>query len=356
MQKPARKMWLGRILAVTVLSTLCLSQPVSVPRGKPFPHDIRPGRGVRAVHRLSQYNPALSGTPGDTRVYVLEGREKGGTAVVAAGTHGNEIAGIMAAILLVEHSSVKKGRLLVIPHANNSAITYPDPRRPGPTSIRLKTAGGERRFAYGARLTRPDHQGQPDPEKFRHPSSTTTLDGFEARNLDRAYPGVRDGNLTQRIAFGILELLRREEADVAFDLHEAGPESRLAWMVVANPKNVETAANAILNLDMAGIPMQLEPSAETFRGLSHREWGDATRAQSFLFETPNPAMVSRASAADPVHDPKLPLNRRVGVHLSTLKAILDAFNEPSAPESRILLENVPGWPEISKSDLGSFYK
>src|SRR5512146_13100 len=85
-------------------------------------HDIRPGPGVTAVKHLSDYLPALAQTPGDSEVYILDGKERGGTVFVAAGTHGNEIAGIMTAILLVGRARAQKGRLIVVPHANNSAV------------------------------------------------------------------------------------------------------------------------------------------------------------------------------------------------------------------------------------------
>jgi hypothetical protein len=220
----------------------------------------------------------------------------------------------------------------------------------------VPAARGKKEFIYGSRFTKPEHQGENDPLQFRHPQSKDLLDGREARNLDRAYPGVADGNLTQRIAYGILQLLQKESADVAFDLHEAGPESRLAWMVVANPKNVETAALAVINLDAAGIPMKLEPSSETFRGLSHREWGDATKAQCFLFETPNPAQVQDPGGVDMVNDAKYPLSKRVGVHLSTLLAILEAYNEQASPQLAVKLLDVPDLPEITKSGFGSFFR
>jgi predicted deacylase len=344
------------ILLLSTMASLGQEAIVKVPRGKPFKHDIRPGPGVTSVRWLSRYNPAVAKTPGDTRVYILEGKERGGTVVVVGGTHSNEIAGIMAATVLVEHARVLKGRLIVIPNANNSAVSYTDPQRPGPEFITVPTSSGQRRFKYGARLTRPEHQGQADPPKYHHPRSDEMLESAEARNLDRAYPGQAKGNLTERIAYGILEVIRSEGADIAFDLHEAGPESRLAWMVVANPKNVDTAALAIVNLDAAGIPMKLEPSSETFRGLSHREWGDATKAQAFLFETPSPTMVSNPRGADTLNDPKYPLARRTGVHLSTFMAVVDAYNELAKAELAIRLQDVPGWPEISKAGLKSFLK
>ena len=57
------------------------------------------------------------------------------------------------AIVLVEHARVASGRLIVIPHANNSAISWVDPTWTGPSSFVLKTASGVRTFMFGTRLT-----------------------------------------------------------------------------------------------------------------------------------------------------------------------------------------------------------
>ena len=338
-----------------VLSPSVLAQVV-VPAGKPFEHDIRPGPGVTGKKMLSAYLPSLANTPGDTTVYVLDGKEPGATVFVAGGTHANEIAGIMAAVVLVERARVQKGRLVVVPHANNSAVTWADPRRPGPEYITLTTGSGERRFKYGARLTRPEHQGEKDPPRYHHPASTEQLEGAEARNLDRAHPGIREGNLTQRIAYAMVRLLEAEEVDLAFDFHEAGPGSRLAWMIVANPKNLEVGALAVLTLETSGVSMKLEPSSETFRGLSHREWGDATKAQSFLFETPSPTMADDTKGADTVNDAQLPLARRVAVQLASFAAVVDAHNEnaPAARKASVL--DVPGLEEMTKSGVGAFLR
>ena len=285
-------------------------------------------------------------------VYVLDGKEPGATAVVLGGTHGNEIAGIMAATVLVEHVRVSRGRLIVLPHANNSAVSYSDPQRPGPEWISLATASGERRFKYGARRTQPQHQGAPDPPKYRHPASTEELDGNEVRNLDRAYPGDERGPLTQRIAAAVMNLLKLERAELGLDLHEAGPESRLAWMIVANPKNIELGALAVLALEEQGLSMKLEPSSDTFRGLSHREWGDATSARSFLFETPNPGQVEQPSGVDVVDDPKHPLAKRVGAQLATLLAVVGAYNDSAAPAARVELADVPSMADLERDGLG----
>jgi predicted deacylase len=346
------------LLVVVASSLAVLAAQVAVPPGAAAVHDIRPGPGVTAVKMLSAYARGLADTPGDTKVYVLEGREPGATIFVAGGTHGNEIAGIMAAIVLVERARVQQGRLIVVPHANNSAITDVDPERPGPPFIVLATASGERRFMYGSRRTRADQQGAPDPKIYRHPSpkADEDLPGTESRNLNRAYPGVADGTLTQRIAYGIMQLLAAEQASLAFDFHEAGPESRLAWMVVANPKNLETAAAALFDLEAAGLTMKLERSSETFRGLSHREWGDATRAQAYLFETPSPSMVNDTKGVDFVNDPKLPLSKRVGGQLASFAAVVAAYNAGALPASRVTLADVPTMADVEKTGIGAFLR
>ncbi len=344
------------LLLSAAVPSASAQQPVAVPTGPACAHDIRPGPGVTATKKLSAWLPSLTGTPGDTDVYVLEGKQSGGTVFVAGGTHANEVSGIMAATVLVEHARVEQGRLIVVPHANNSAVAWIDPAHPGADGITLKTASGERRFKLGSRLTKPQDQGEPDPAKYRHPASSEQLEGVESRNLDRAHPGRADGNLTQRIAFAMGQLLKAENVDVAFDFHEAGPESRLAWMIVANPKNIDLGASATLALETAGVEMKLERSSDTFRGLSHREWGDATRAMSFLFETPNPGQGSGGARADLVNDAKLPLARRVAVHLAAMSAIVDGFDEEAPPSHVVRLSGVPALDEMTKAGVGAFLK
>ena len=325
-----------------------------IPKLPPARHDIRLAAGDK-IGMLSDYLPALAGTPGDTTVYTLEGRESGGTVFLAGGTHANEISGIMAAVLLVERAKVGKGRLIVIPHANNSASVFQDPQRPSSrTKFFLKTESGERTFLIGSRLTDPRHQGEPDKPGEEAPSPEYASDNL-ARNLDRQFPGKADGNLTQRIAYAIVALLRKENVDLAFDLHEAPPESRLAMMIVANPKNVDLAAEAILNLETADLRMKLEESSTTFRGLSHREWGDATPARAFLFETPNPAS-RRESPGDPIDDAEWPLAKRVGIHLAAMPAVIDAYNGGAPVDRQIRISGLPSVSDLVKSGLGAFLR
>jgi hypothetical protein len=182
------------------------------------------------------------------------------------------------------------------------------------------------------------------------------LDGDEARNLNRAYPGVADGTLTQRMAYGIVQLLKIEQVTIAFDFHEAGPDSRLAWMVVAHPKNLETAAAAVLDLESQGLTMKLEPSSETFRGLSHREWGDETKAQAYLFETPSPSMATNAKGVDVVEDRRLPLSRRVGGQLASFAAVVAACNADGPSGTAVTLFGIPSMADVTKAGVGAFLR
>jgi predicted deacylase len=343
-----RDMILSLGAALLTLGVFAAAQ-IRIPSASPAVHDVRPGPGVK-VKALSDYLPALAKTPGDTAVYVLEGAEPGGTVFVAGGTHGGEISGQMAAVLLVERARLSRGKLVVVPYANNSAAINRPPA--GASSFAIKLGGGgERTFVIGTRLTRPEDQGELDSPQPKTGAETD----FSPRNLDRQFPGKADGNLTQRIAFAIVSILNVEGADLAFDFHEAPPGSRLAMMIVANPKNIELAAEASLALESDDLKMKIEESSADFRGLSHREWGDATAAKAFLFETPNPAM-DRTAPGDAVNDPVWPLTKRVGIHLDTLRAIVDAYNESAPPARRIGLLDMPGRAEIVKAGLGAFLR
>ncbi len=319
--------------------------------------EVKPGSGVTAQRRLSEWLPALAGTPGDTAVFVLEGQAPGPTVFVAGGTHNIEMAGVIAATILVERAVVQRGRLIVVPRANASGASWRSPKDFGPGEYAFNTASGKRSFAVGTRLTHPAHQGEPDPLNDIHPNSQEKLPGFENRNLNRAHPGKADGNLTQKMAYALTQLIGTEGAKVAFDLHEAGPRSGLAWLIVANPKNIEQAASAAFDLADRGIDMRIEASSATFRGLSHREWGDATPSAAYLIETPNPYQTYAYDGdqrLDPRHEAEFPLWMRVGAHLEAIMAILNVHNTDAAPTARFDVSGVPSLAELKARGIGAF--
>jgi hypothetical protein len=102
--------------------------------------------------------------------------------------------------------------------------------------------------------------------------------------------------------------------------------------------------------------MKLEPSDETFRGLSHREWGDATPAQAFLFETPSPSMVSDTRSVDFVNDAQLPLARRVGGQLASFAAVMAAYNADAPAGRSATLGGVPAMADMIKAGVGAYLR
>lgn len=102
---------------------------------------IYPGPGVTRVVKLSTYYPTIAGTDDDSEVYFLEGDERGGTALLVGGTHPDESAGTLAAVIVIENAVVKRGRVIVIPRADHSAFTHTQPLEAYPQTYSIKTQG-----------------------------------------------------------------------------------------------------------------------------------------------------------------------------------------------------------------------
>lgn len=343
------------ILAALMSAALFLSAPVVAGQiTGPMIHDERPGPGVTEMKWLSSYFAPIAGTPVDTKVYIMDSGKPGPTALVLGGTHANEIAGIMAATLIIERGTVTKGRVIVLTHANNGASANKDTR----TSVEwveLETPSGLRRFRYGARDTEPTLQ-EPDPEKYAHYPTGQVLAGNEARNLNRNYPGKPDGTTTQKLAYAIMRLIEAEGVTIGMDFHEADPGGRLEWMLVTNPKNISTGAMAMVYMELnTGFTLKtLEPSSDV-RGLSHREWGDYFKdLDPYLIETGNPGMGAGSMTADVVNDTSRPLGLRVAVALNTLLAALEA--EKDIRGDAPLLTGLPGFQQLIKEGVGKFLR
>lgn len=339
------------------------------------PEPIVAGPGVSETRRLSDWFPGLAGSPGDTVVYVLRGKQPGGRMLVLGGTHPNEPAGFLTAVLLVEAAVSARGDLYVIPRANASGFTHNDPQEGAPQRYALRTAKGKRWFRYGSRATNPVHQW-PDPEIYIHASSGQTLSGNETRNLNRGYPGLPHGTLTERVCFGITELIRKERIDLTVDLHEASPEYPVINAIVAHPNAMAVASRVVLGLEMEDIAIKLEPSPVNLRGLSHRELGDHTDTLSVLMETTNASQgrlrgptderlvlegrdpyYERAAGMKRLYVPYdgkgHPIEERVGRHVTGIQELAAALTA-TQPAKAIALEGLPLYPEIREKGLGAF--
>ena len=199
----------------TGIAMIFLSLIVAFLAGKEFlkmrePEPIVKGEGVTSMQKLSDYLPALKGTSGDSDVYILQGKEEGGSVLVLGGTHGNEPSGYMTAILMIENLKVDKGTVYILPRTNGSGLTHNDPQEGSPQRFTLKTPYGERWFRYGSRATNPLDQW-PDPDVYIHAASGQQLSGNETRNINRAYPGRPDGTYTEKMAYAITEMIRKNK-------------------------------------------------------------------------------------------------------------------------------------------------
>ena len=292
------KFYLHSFLVITFLLFSCAGNSDGKYRGSvPF---VSAGGGI--ARQLSEYSPSLKGTSGDTAVYVFDSGKPGATMLLVGGTHGNETAGIRAAELFAALVHVESGCVFVIPRLNNSGASA------------------------GIRLVQAEDQNQGDPDWFTPPDGRARYDGIERRNINRSYPGTEQAGLAQKVALAVMNLLVRENIDIAIDMHEARPSSDLAWTIVANPKNVHLAALAVLDLEEKNILMHLDVSPPEMDGLSHKEWGNRTQAMAFLIETVNPAQADNPSL-DELNDPRYALDRRAAIHLETVRTIVSLSNE-----------------------------
>ncbi len=204
----------------TITAIICLAGAIvaSAVAGSSFlamrkPDKIVSGPGVTEIKMLSDWFPALKGSAGDTEVYIMKGSDDGVSMLVLGGTHPNEPAGHLTAILLIENFLPRTGTLYVIPRANASGFTANDPQEGAPQRFTIETPNGPRVFSYGSRATNPVHQW-PDPNVYIHASSGQTLSGSETRNLNRGYPGRGDGTLTEKVCYGIVQLIKEQNVTI----------------------------------------------------------------------------------------------------------------------------------------------
>ena len=356
------------------------------------------GPGVTTKAMLSDTLPALKGTDGDTPVYIFDSGKPGGTFIVLGGTHPQEIAGLLAATLLVENATVTQGKLIVIPEANHSGFTHTDPMEAYYHSITITRPDGTTRwFPVGMRLANPADQW-PDPDSYVQVPTGERMVGHESRNLNRNHPGLASGTETAEVSYALTQLVKG--ANIVLDLHEAQPEYPVINKIVYHERAQATAGTALFNLEFDGVHITADPSARNLHGLSHREFGDFTPAQALLAETANPAMgrfrgrlgdalviggkepnyvaastlgqkgllfVPFATVTDPAICPAgailqqggankglpcdgWPLQVRVARHLATIQEVINSYNDLNKA-TPVKITGIPDFDEIMKNDL-----
>lgn len=340
------------------------------------PEPLYPSEYLTKKVMLSEYFEGIRGTHADTEVYLFDSGVPGGSALICGGAHPNEAAAYLSTVLFVENLKVTQGRVFVLPRLNKSAFTCTDPMEGFPQFYDIQTEHGSRQFRLGSRVTNPLDQW-PDPLVFSHYPSNQQLSGFETRNINRAYPGREDGNLTERLGYAVLQLINKEKIDISFDLHESSPEVPIVNVIVYHEKNEEIAMGAVLGLEMQDQNYAPELSPDNFHGLSHREWGDHTNTAPFLLETSNPSMgrMREATSVELVLEGKSkfykkakqtgalriayneergePMDHRVARHVIGVKELIFSYNMMQ-DERFIEIENIPDYADILDKGTGYY--
>ena len=363
----------------TALALLVLTALVGVWVGISFismwqDDPIYPAAGFKKK-MLSDYFAGIAGTAADTPVFIQAGPEKGGTVLVLGNTHGNEPAARMASVVLLENAKVKKGRLIILPTANPMNLTHNAPQDAHPQRLDIKLSSGKvRQFRMGSRTSNPIYEW-PNPDTYIHPASGQQLAGSEKSNLNRCYPGLADGALTERLAYAIVQLIKKEKVDLAVDLHEASPEYPVVNAMVAHARAMDLAAMVAMELEGMGVGIRLEPSPKNLRGLSHREWGEATGTMAVLLETANPshgrfrgktdqrlaitgkdkAYAKAATLGRLYIDYKgdQPLEYRVGRHLTVLDLLFKNLGEVDEKKA-VEIDGIPPLKQLMKNGVGAY--
>ncbi len=369
----------GRKIVIAALGAALLAfSGASFHRSRHLAEPLVLGPGVTSVKKLGDYFAGIRGSINDVKVYVLEGREPGGTILVFGGTHAEEPAGRLAAWLFAENAVVAKGRLLIIPTANGSASTSTRAGGAYPPDFTIPTAWGGQKFRMGDRWSNPLDQW-PDPEVYVHYPTRQELAYVDIRNLNRAFPGRPGGTLTERTAYALMELIRKEKVDIAIDLHEAELQYPVISTIVAHQKGQDLAAMASMSISAAeGFSIGVEYSPLALHGLSHREIGDHSDAISLLLEAPEPFLDATRGRTDrallltgkddfvvragkhgllfeKIDEKGWPIDVRVGRHTSTLLQIFELWSGEK-PERAVEMTGVPRYAEVIEKGIGAFLK
>jgi len=365
-----------KALLAAALLGLVLWGGLPLRRHRHFDVPIIKGPGVTDVRRLSEFSPGLAGTAGDTNVYVLQGREPGGKALLMGNTHSNEPEGMLTALIVIERAVVEKGTLYVIPFFNNSGSRNTRPGDGYPLYFDVATDWGARRFRYGNRDASPLDQW-PDPDVYIHYPDRQLLSYIDVRNTNRTWPGRAAGPLMERVTFGAMELMRRETIDLAVDIHGAETMFPVTNCIVAPESSVKIATLASLTVKaMEGFESHVEPSPSGFRGLSHREIGDHGPSLPFLLEAPIPfldqptgpktvrflldgkdpfllSLARKKKLFVPYDESGWPLEKRVGQNLSVTLELLRQYSKKTADRA-IAVRGVPRYADLVKNGVGHF--
>jgi len=173
-----------------------------------------------------------------------------------------------------------------------------------------------------------------------------------------------------------MELIRQEECDLSIDLHEASPEYPVINAIVAHEDAADMASMAILDLQMEDLEYNLEISPPSFRGLTHREWGDYSNTLAILMETANASQGRLRGRTDeelvltgkdkmyvkaaelgrlyvPYDENGHPIEERVGRHVTAIRNLTNNLSF-IFPEKEIQYHGDPNYYELMENGYENY--
>mgnify|MGYP004448513775 FL=1 len=239
------------------------------------------------VQMLSDYLPSLRGTWADTPIFIYDSGVEGGSVLLSGNVHPYEPATSLACYIAMENITVDKGKVFIIPETNRSGSTLGQAGNAYPPYFYIETEWGEKQYRIGDRTSNPLDQW-PDPFTYVHYPSMQNLSYQDIRNMNRTYPGRKNGTLTERASYAVMECIRQNNIDISIDIHEASIMYPVVATYVTHQKAEDYAMMAAMMLTAMNFDMKCEVSPTGLRGLSHREWGDFSDTYAVLMETPEP--------------------------------------------------------------------
>lgn len=365
-----------KIIMLTLVAIITVIAGIQLYQHRHYDVPIVAGPGVTKVGKLSDYYEGIKGTVADTNVFFMEGEEEGGSMLVIANTHSNEIVAGLTAFMIVENAVVEKGRLIVIPQFNNSGGRNTRAGDGYPLYFDIDTPWGSKTFRMGNRDASPLDQW-PDPDVYVHYPEGQLLSYMDVRNTNRTWPGRPDGPLMEQVCYAAMELIRNENIDVTLDVHGAETLFPVTNCIVAPDKSMRIATMTSLTVkSKEGFDFHVEPSPSGMRGLSHREIGDYSDSMPFLVEAPLPfldqptgpktmdllltgrdpfllSLSKKGMLFVPYDEEGWPIERRAGQHTSV---VLELMNQMARqyPEKEIVVSGIPKYKDVVENGIGYY--
>lgn len=369
------------IIKVIALAVVCFCMAVAgylFREHRTYKEPVVVSEHITEVKKLSDYSDVIKGTTNDCNVYIFDSGVEGGCFLIWGRTHPEEPTGVMAANLMVENLKVNQGKVIIIDSMNNSASTNSRVGEAYPRFFTYETNWGTKVWRFGDRQAN-QLDSWPDPEVYIHYPSTQNLANVDIRNINRNWPGKKDGLLTERTSYAVMRLIEAGGVDMTLDFHEAELEYTVENTIVVHEKGQAVGAmvSMMLTSQTFDVPVGMEFSPVALHGLSHREVGDYSDAASYLVEVAEPMLDRIRGITDeellmsgkdrfvikagehgllyaPIDENGWPIEKRVARHIAVATKIMEVNNTVN-PDETILIEGIPTYEEIMANGLAGYY-